>query len=114
MTGGLKGREGERQEPRTGGPKGREGGPEKPREERERERERERQTDRQTSSVAVFAQDSEHIARVNKPGQRDRETIMSSKEAMAEEIRRLRERRSEHWKPWTSRLSEKQIVQTLS
>ena len=60
--------------------------------EREREGERERETDRQTSSVAVFAQDSEHIARVNKPGQRDRETIMSSKEAMAGEIRRLREK----------------------
>ena len=38
MTGGLKGEEGESQDPRTGGPKGREGGPEKPREERDRDR----------------------------------------------------------------------------
>ena len=42
--------------------------------------------DRQTSSVVIFAQASD---RLNKPSQRVRETIMTSKEAMAEEIKRL-------------------------
>ena len=40
--------------------------------------------DRQTSSVVIFAQASE---RLNKPSQRVREIIMTSKEAMAEEMR---------------------------
>ena len=45
--------------------------------------------DRQTSSVVIFAQASE---RLNKPSQRVREIIMTSREAMAEEIRRLNEK----------------------
>ena len=45
--------------------------------------------DRQTSSVVMFAQASE---RLNKPSQRVRESIMTSREAMAEEIRRLNEK----------------------
>ena len=45
--------------------------------------------DRQTSSVVIFAQASE---RLNKPSQRVREIIMTSREAMAEEIRRLSEK----------------------
>ena len=63
---------------------GRETGPEDRRPQR-----RPGKPDRQTSSVVIFAPASE---RLNKPSQRVRETIMTSKEAMAEEMKRLNEK----------------------
>ena len=83
----------------TGGPKeGRERdrtrGPEAPKEGREdRRNQGKRERERETSSVAIFAQASECIARVNKPSQRVPETVMSwTQEDMAVELGRLREK----------------------